>query len=557
MKDNGSTYSNTSRTRVEQALLVSETRYRRLFETAKDGILIIDAETGMIKDVNPFLVELLGYSKKQFIEKYIWDIGVFKDIVANQKKFLELQQNEYIRYDNLPLQASDGRRISVEFVSNVYLVDEQRVIQCNIRDITERVHAEEQAREALHVSEARYRRLFETAKDGILILDAKTGMIKDVNPFLVDMLGYSKIEFIEKYIWDLSAFKDIVANKNNFLELQKNEYIRYDNLPLQASNGRLISVEFVSNVYLVDKQRVIQCNIRDITARKKLEMALTRDKQLLDTILTSIVDGVISCDSKGNVVFINQAAESLTGWSRETASGEKVEKVLNIVDELTRKKDRNFVKKALERRTASEFSNHITLITKDGIERSIEYSSAPIVPKDDDNSGLAFVFRDCSEKRLKREEIEFISYHDHLTGLYNRRYYEEELERLDTERNLPLTLVMGDVNGLKLINDSFGHSMGDQLLKKMADVIKEACRADDIMARLGGDEFIIILPKTDSFEAEQIIKRITSRLSKKELDLSIYPLHLDLKQSIIRTRICKKYSRIQKIICIGTSLLKA
>jgi PAS domain S-box-containing protein len=127
---------------AEKAMIDSETRYRRLFESAKDGILILDAETGMIVDVNPFLIELLGYSKEQFIKKAIWDIGFFKDIVANKDVFQELQQKEYTRYDDLPLKATNGKIIDVEFVSNVYLVNSHKVIQCNIRDITNRKQSE-------------------------------------------------------------------------------------------------------------------------------------------------------------------------------------------------------------------------------------------------------------------------------------------------------------------------------------------------------------------------------------------------------------------------------
>lgn len=117
-----------------------------------------------------------------------------------------------------------------------------------------------------------------------------------------------------------------------------------------------------------------------------------------------------------------------------------------------------------------------------------------------------------------------MSFHDHLTGRYNRRFYEEELKRLDTKRNLPLTLIIGDINGLKLINDSFGHVFGDTLIKKVAEVITQGCREDDFISRIGGDEFVIILPKMDSIEAEQLIKRIQD-LSKKEkfgeFDISI------------------------------------
>jgi two-component system CheB/CheR fusion protein len=118
---------------AEQAVTVSETRYRRLFETSKDGILVLDAVTGMIADVNPYLVELLGYSKNQFFEKAIWEIGFLKDIVANKDKFSELQEKEFIRYENLPLETVDGRKINVEFISNVYSVNNQKVIQCQIR----------------------------------------------------------------------------------------------------------------------------------------------------------------------------------------------------------------------------------------------------------------------------------------------------------------------------------------------------------------------------------------------------------------------------------------
>jgi len=128
---------------TNDALAISETRYRRLFEASKDGILILDAGTGKITDVNPFLIELLGYSKEQFIEKAIWEIGFLKDIVANKDKFLELQQKEFVRYEDLPLETADGRKINVEFISNIYSVNEVRLIQCQIRDITDRKLVEE------------------------------------------------------------------------------------------------------------------------------------------------------------------------------------------------------------------------------------------------------------------------------------------------------------------------------------------------------------------------------------------------------------------------------
>ncbi len=130
------------RNEATEALIASELRYRRLFETAQDGILILDAETGMIVDVNPFLIEMLGFSHEVFVGKKIWELGCFKDTVANHDNFAELQQKGYIRYDDMPLETADGRQIDVEFVSNVYLVNHQKVIQCNIRDISARKRAE-------------------------------------------------------------------------------------------------------------------------------------------------------------------------------------------------------------------------------------------------------------------------------------------------------------------------------------------------------------------------------------------------------------------------------
>ena len=138
-----------------EAVKISETRYRRLFETAQDGILILDAETGQIADVNPFLTEILGYSYADFLGKRLWEIGPFKNRKASKAIFLELQSKGYVRYEDLPLETKDGREIAVEFVSNVYLVNHHKVIQCNIRDITDRKRTEEALEKAHNELERR------------------------------------------------------------------------------------------------------------------------------------------------------------------------------------------------------------------------------------------------------------------------------------------------------------------------------------------------------------------------------------------------------------------
>jgi PAS domain S-box-containing protein len=138
-----------------EALQASERQYRRLFESAKDGILILNSANAKIEDVNPFLVDLLGYSREELIGKEIWEVGPFRDVAASITDFRELQAKEYIRYEDLPLQKRDGRLVSVEFVSNVYEVNGGNVIQCNIRDITVRKQAEERIRILTQELEAR------------------------------------------------------------------------------------------------------------------------------------------------------------------------------------------------------------------------------------------------------------------------------------------------------------------------------------------------------------------------------------------------------------------
>lgn len=137
---------------------------------------------------------------------------------------------------------------------------------------------------------------------------------------------------------------------------------------------------------------------------------------------------------------------------------------------------------------------------------------------------VAVIISDITERKQTEERIRYLSNHDYLTGVFNRRYYEEVLASIDTEDNLPLSLVISDVNGLKLVNESFGHAVGDELLKKVAGVIREACREQDVVARLSGDEFIILLPKTDEMQAAKMVKQMRGAAQQQSvgaIDFSI------------------------------------
>ena len=173
------------RNRDKEALQASDVRYRRLFEAAQDGILILDYATGQVLDVNPFFTKLLGYSHAELVGKDLWEIGPVKDISASRLSFADLQTKGVIRYNDLPLEARDGRRLAVEFVSNVYSVGGTQVVQCNIRDITWCKHTEE----ALRRSEERLQQASKLEAIGRLA----GGVAHDFNNLLNVILGSSEL----------------------------------------------------------------------------------------------------------------------------------------------------------------------------------------------------------------------------------------------------------------------------------------------------------------------------------------------------------------------------
>lgn len=237
--------------------------------------------------------------------------------------------------------------------------------------------------------------------------------------------------------------------------------------------------------------------------RKRAEDALLKEKILLNSIFYSTPGMAYLYDDHNRLIRWNKKHEEVTGYSPEELSKMTLYDWYKG-DEVSQKAVMEGLGRALKDGFGDAEAN---LQKKDGTTIPMYFTASVFTLENKQYfSGIAL---DITERRKKEAEIFKLSYRDQLTGLYNRRFYVEELKRLDTERNLPLSLVMGDVNGLKLVNDSFGHVMGDSLLKKIAEVMQKGSRSDDIIARLAGDEFVIILPKTDAFEARQIIKRIT------------------------------------------------
>jgi PAS domain S-box-containing protein len=255
-------------------------------------------------------------------------------------------------------------------------------------------------RQTLKDSELRYRRLFEAAQDGILILDAKTGTIVDINPFLVDMLGYSREECVQKKLWELGAFKDLKANKLAFDTLLENEYIRYQDLPLKTKNGQLIQVEFVSNVYSVGGEKVIQCNIRDFTEHKRILVALQENEKKYHDLVNQSPDGVFIIELSGNIITVNKVMCTKLKYSEKDLLSMKI---WDIVPEKYLEQYRIRIKKILKGESLGEPAEY-AVRGKDEKIHYVEVISAPHY-KGKDIIGFQGIARDITDRKLSEERI--------------------------------------------------------------------------------------------------------------------------------------------------------
>ncbi|MBP7402779.1 MAG: diguanylate cyclase, partial [Clostridia bacterium] len=257
-------------------------------------------------------------------------------------------------------------------------------------------------------------------------------------------------------------------------------------------------------------------NAWNVVERLRADERLRAERDLLQATLLSIGDGIVATDRDGRVLLLNDVACRMTGWGGGEAVGKPLSEVLRLIDEHTREP---YVFTGQDPAVPLvAVPEDLLLVARDGTTCPVSDSVAPIRSLDGKDAGIVVAFRDVTQDRHRQESITYLSYHDPLTGLYNRRFFEEELRRLNTRRNLPITLVMADMNALKLTNDAFGHGTGDRLLRAAADALRAGCREDDIIARLGGDEFIILLPHTSYEEASTVVTRVQELCGASRVD---------------------------------------
>jgi diguanylate cyclase (GGDEF)-like protein/PAS domain S-box-containing protein len=461
-------------------------------------------------------------------------------------------------------------------------------------------------------SEIRFRRLYESAQDGILILDGKEGKILEANPYIIQLLEYPETELLGKELWQIGLFEDQKKSQVAFNVLQQQGYVRYEDLPLKTKNGLIREVEFVSNAYQSDGERVIQCNIRDITERRAKENVLAASHEDLKQTVRELAERNFEfselsemADSLQTCVSLEEAYRVVARCCTQLFPG--TQGVL-----YTANGSQNVVEIAIEWGAPVLVENEFFLnecvalrrgrvhavdgagsgmnLTCQHIDSVIaHYLCAPMIAYGEiqgvlhlrnnekqtvpvekslqsfakSKLGLAGTIADyigLALANLKlRETLRQQSIHDPITGLYNRRYMREALER-ELRRSVrdqrPLGILMFDIDHFKKLNDTYGHEAGDAVLKAVGSVLRTQIRGNDIPCRYGGEEFLIILPGIPLDECEQRAEKLREELKRLDVQhdgkslprisfsvgVSAFPNHGDILDDLLKVADTALYS---------------
>jgi diguanylate cyclase (GGDEF)-like protein/PAS domain S-box-containing protein len=527
-----------------------ENGFDDFFDNYKSIMLIIDVETGDIVKANQAAADFYGYGQVELTSMKIQDINqhTSDEIEAEMQVAFEESRN-YFLFDH---KLASGEIRNVEVYSYPLQINGSNQLYSIIHDVTEKIALQKtldnrndtmsiiailfmliqmgiiflfwrSLREnkriqwELSKSKEQYQALFDNMQEGFALHE----IITDENGIPVD---YRYIDANRAFV-ETTGLKDI-EGKTVMDILPDTEDLWVRNFGKVALTGE--STQFESYAQAIGKYYHVHAFSPkknqfatisfDVTKRVEVEHALEDEKEKLRITLMSAGEGFAATDAKGRIESMNKMAEQLSGWTEEEVKGMPFGDIFKLTDESDESIEYFPVEDVLETRMTVERNRNLCFEKKESEKISVALTAAPIVGSKENLHGVVIVFRDISEENKYRKKIEYMSYHDHLTGLYNRRFFEEEISRLDTARNLPFSVVYADLNGLKIINDAFGHEQGDMLLSEATKVLKKCCRSDDIIARVGGDEFAILLPNTSFEMAKELVSRIRASVDQVQLD---------------------------------------
>lgn len=507
------------RVRAEKELYDNKERLMNIIDSTNAGTWEWDIQTGEIK-VNDRWAEIIGYSIEELRPLSIntWYEKVHPEDRHLSDEMLDLVFQKRSVYYCLEC------RVKHKKGHYVWIMDQGKVIKWSENgkplvmfgthiDISESKKLTEQIKE----SQEHFKILVESSYDIIYRLSLD-GSFTYISKAWESLLGYSIDGALGKSFRPY-VHPDDLNMVNGFFEkirlLKKSHELSGYRLKHKDGSWRYYN----TNATLIWNKggQVIGFvgTARDITDITIMTNELTKQKDEVERFFLINLDLLCITDFKGNFVRINKAWETTLGYTNE-------ELMLNNFLELVHPEDIESTLKEMknmeEGKPVFNFVNRYRC--KNGQYLYIEWRAIPY------NDLIYAAARDITERIKRQLEVEYLSYHDYLTGLYNRRYMNDSINRLDTERNLPFAIMALDVDDLKLTNDTFGHERGDQLLIAVSDVLKKVCREDDIICRVGGDEFVVLLPKTDMDAAGKIKNRIKLAASQTKIESVIMSISI-------------------------------
>ncbi len=486
----------------EAKLRKSKENLSQTLQAIGDGVMVTDAE-GYITRMNAEAERLTGWKREKAEGKQLKEVFSITDAATGERvvnpvdKVLASGQISGLANDTV-LTSKTGEEYQITD-SAAPIQDVQGDITGVVlvfKDITEKYRHQQ----LLRISEERYRTLVTESPMGIFRTTSQ-GKILSANPALVKMLGCASEEEVFQHYEKLS--KDLYVNqerrKEFITQLQQKGKISDFVYQARQVDGSFVWLEMDARISREQSGGtfIIEGFVSDITDRKQVEQALEKRRRDLETFFNVTPDLLCIADTDGHFVKLNQAWEEVLGYTVEELEESKF---VNYVHPEDREDTQKAIAQLEDQKQVLNFVNRFQ--TKQGDYRYLEWRSHP------QGDLIYAASRDITERKQKEEKIKYISFHDNLTDLYNRTYLEEEIKRLDVERQLPISLIMADLNGLKIINDTYGHEQGDQILIRTAEILQAACRKEDIIARWGGDEFVILLPQTKKKDGEDIHERI-------------------------------------------------
>lgn len=478
-----------------------------LIDEMSKGFLLLEASPAQVRDPGTYVIRRTNPS---FIKMFDIHNDYLGETLANLSPISDALTIELVNV--MTSAEASSYEIYDDELDRWFMLSIFRPLELFIAIVSEEITEKKKIEEKLAESEKTMRLTLDVAGEGLWQWRVEDELIhhnkrwNSIMGFSTDTKTHSLDEFVGcVHPEDREKVKRLNQRVFKHFEPYSNEHrvitqdgrtvwIRDRGVPIVSSEGKL--------------ERVIG-SLTDITRYKETQQQLHLEKEILQSTLLSVGDGIIATDAVGKIKMINPAAERALGCKQEDLHELIVTEIFQFVDPVTRELySENPYEELRDNEKIGKNVQAEIVITETGKRMHIFFNVTRINLPDGEKVGYIIVFSDITPMVERQKRIEYLSFHDELTGLYNRRYLIDAMHRLDSPHNLPFTIMILDLNGLKGINDTYGHASGDLLLQKTAEFLESIFRQNDIIARIGGDEFCILLPQTNEAAAKKIIDRI-------------------------------------------------